>query len=125
MPVRTSRSIPVTVAPTELSFRFSDDQLQKRLVTLLEREGSIPYRLGKDDTLFFSEQDEERMENEFINRIRDSVFADWKLLFSPNDYISVYRAYMSSHNVPFKEELFHDKVTFLMPRTYRPSSWRI
>lgn len=125
MPVRTSRSLPITVAPAELSFRFSDDKLQKQLITLLKLKGSITYRLDKDDTIFFSEKDEERVENEFINKIRDSVFANWKLLFSPNDHISVYKAYMSSHNIPFREEVFNDKITFLMPRMYRPSSWKI
>jgi hypothetical protein len=57
--------------------------------------------------------------------IRNEVFPSWQILTCPKDWIERYRQYMTQHDIPFTEELANHELWFLIPRKYRPHSWKI
>jgi hypothetical protein len=106
------------------SFKFVDDQLNRKLIGRL-KESDIKHLVDKSGVVHYSAGDEEAMENDLIRAIRDQVFRSWQILSCPKDWIEQYRDYMIQHEIPFSEELIDNQLCFLIPRRYRPDSWRI
>ena len=106
------------------SFKFVDDVFNRRLIELLTRN-RLEHFVGKDGFIRYSPQDVERMENELIRSVRDGVFPSWQIISCPKDWAERYKAYMIQHKVPFAEELIDTQLCFLIPRAYRPHSWRL
>ncbi len=106
------------------SFRFADDELNDRLIALLKKS-EIRHLVGKDGILHYSAGDEELVENDMISSIRNQVFPSWQVLSCPKDWTERYRQYMTQHHIPFTEELTDNQLCFLIPRKYRPHSWKM
>jgi hypothetical protein len=110
--------------PLSLSFRFADDELNDKLIDLVKKN-RIKHSVDDGGIVHFSPDDEDVMENTLICSIRDDVFTSWQVLSCPRDWTDCYREYMAQHDVPFHEELIDDGVCFLIPRRYRPNSWKL
>ncbi len=106
------------------SFRFSDEKLNRRLISLLQRHG-VRHSVGKNGAVRYAPEDTELVENELIASIRDKVFSSWQIISCPKDCAEHYRNYITKHGVPYVEELIDDQLCFLIPRTYRPHSWKL
>ena len=105
------------------SFKFMDDRLQRRLLTLLNRE-SVPCRVDNRGVVHYSSTIERLVQNELISAIRSQAFPKWQILTCPKDWLSRYRKYMVARRIPFQEELSDGQVWFLLPQKYRPHSWK-
>ena len=106
------------------SFQYSDDALNRELIGLLKRAG-IDHSLDEDGVIRYSSDEHEFVENELINAIRDRVFPSWQVLTCPEDWIARYRNYMNRRQIPFREEWNDGSLWFLIPRKYRPNSWKL
>jgi hypothetical protein len=101
-----------------------NDKLNLRLVGLLKK-ANIDYALGRDGVIHYSSRDEAVVGNELIRTIRKEVFPDWQLLSCPKDWVERYKRYMTDKHVEFSEELINNQQCFLLPRKYRPHSWKV
>jgi hypothetical protein len=108
---------------SECSFKFLDEELNRRLVSSLKR-ARVPHRLDGSNAVHFSNHDEGAIENDVISPIRSSVFEQWQVLTCPADWVPRYKAYMLGHGVPFKEELIDGNVAFLLPGNVKPHHWQ-
>jgi len=106
------------------SFKFIDDNLNQRLLSLLKK-AKIKYDVDHDGMIHYSRADEETVGNKLLYSIRTKVFPAWQLLSCPPDWTERYKRYMIQHGIPFREELFNDQLDFLLPREYRPHSWNL
>jgi hypothetical protein len=106
------------------SFRFVDNDLNQELIGLLKKS-TVDHSIDKDGVVRYSTADEERVENDLICSIRDKVFPSWKIITCPSDWTASYKEYMSRHGIPFWEELSDGALWFLIPRKYRPHSWKL
>lgn len=106
------------------SFKFMNDKLNLRLIGLLKR-ANIDYVVDRDGAIRYSSKDEEVVGNELIRTIRNEVFSPWQLLSCPKEWIERYKQYMRQKHVDFSEELINDQLCFLLPRKYRPHSWKL
>ena len=106
------------------SFKFLDSALNHELIMLLKR-AKIEHRVDSDGTIHYSKDDEDTVDNDLICSIRDKVFASWQVLTCPRDWGARYKEYMKQHAVPFLEERSNGELWFLIPRKYRPHSWRL
>ena|SRR5437868_10534623 len=106
------------------SFKFLDDDLNRRLIGLLKSAG-VKHAVDKAGVVSYSPTDEEVVENDLICSIRDQVFSSWQILTCPNGWIARYKRYMNEHGIPFSEELSNKEVWFLIPRKHRPHSWKL
>ena len=111
------------------SFRFRDDRLNRELIDLLKRAeiSSFPSTRTKvSSTLFGAALRRSGQEAPAtVGSIRGKVFRSWQVLTCPSDWITRYRDYMSSRDIPFVEELSAGELWFLIPRAYRPHSWKL
>src|SRR5262245_49450724 len=106
------------------SFRFVDDKLNQRLITLLKRN-EIFHNVDKNGSIHYAPSDEELVENELICSIRDDLYPVWKIICCPGDWADSYKNYMVKHGVPFFEELIDNQLCYLIPRKYRPHAWKL
>lgn len=106
------------------SFRFADDTLNRRLITLLKKR-AIGHAVGRNGVIHYSPDDAECVENILIDSIRSSVFPFWQVLTCPEDWTRRYRDYMTRHAIPFTEEISDGQLWFLLPRRYRPHAWKL
>ena len=106
------------------SFKFLDDGLNRRLVGLLNAAG-IDHSLDEDGVVHYSASAWEVVENDLICSIRDQVYPSWRVLTCPREWIDCYRDYMSRHAVPYELEQCDGELWFLIPRKYRPHSWKL
>ncbi len=106
------------------SFKFLDDGLHRELIALLQK-AEIDHSLDKDGVVHCSSDDEEVVENDLICSIRSRVFASWQVVTCPPDWIARYKEYMRRHAIPFQEELSNGELWFLIPRKYRPLTWKL
>jgi hypothetical protein len=107
-----------------LSFRFADEDLNRRLIALLKKK-EIRHFVDEHEVIHYSREDEDSVENNLIRSIRNRVFSSWRVLTCPTDWTDRYRQYMSRHDIPFKEELIDGQSWFLLPRKYRPQRWKL
>ncbi len=108
----------------DYSFKFVDDTLNRQLVALLRRSGAR-FRVDSKGTIRYSKNDVEFIENDVISRVRTSVFPTWQIISCPSNWAPRYKEYMLQRNVPFVEELIDNQLCFLIPRIYRPHSWKL
>ncbi len=106
-----------------LSFRFVDEDLNRRLIARL-KGSEIRHTVDEEGTIHYSPDDEEVVENEFVGALRSRVFRPWQVLTCPKEWIDRYRNYMIRNDIPFREELAGGQVWFLIPRKYRPHLWK-
>jgi hypothetical protein len=106
------------------SFRFLDDGLDRKLVVLLNRT-EIDHSIDEDGVVHYAAADQEIVETDLICSIRDQVFSSWRIVTCPSDWIACYRDYMSRREIPFREELSDGQLWFLLPRKYRPHTWKL
>ena len=97
--------------------------LQARVIDESSRQESLARQ--REEGLERVRDCEERVENEIIGPMRDEKFSSWQLLFCPPSWAARYKAYMSRHNVPFEEQWVDDGPCFLIPKQYRPHTWRL
>jgi hypothetical protein len=109
---------------TKLSFRFVNDKLNQRFVALINKAG-IDHTVDRDGCVHYSPKDEEVVGNDLICSLRNDVFSSWQILSCPKDWVERYKQYMDLHHVPFSVELINEQVSFLIPRRYRPHSWKL
>jgi hypothetical protein len=107
-----------------LSFRFLDDKINDRFIRLLESNG-VAHSVDRRGIVHYRSENEDVVENEVLAKVRDRVFSRWQVLSCPHETVAGYREYMSHHEIPFVEELIDGEVGFLLPRKYRPHSWKI
>jgi hypothetical protein len=107
-----------------LSFRFVEDDLNRRLITLL-KENAIRHSVDKNGVIHYSPDDEESVENDLISSIRNCVFPSWQVLSCPKNWTKRYKEYMTEHDIPFKEELIDGQLWFLLPQKHRPQRWKL
>jgi hypothetical protein len=69
--------------------------------------------------------DTELVENELIASVRDVVFFPWQIISCPKDWTQRYKNYMRKHGIPYVEELIDNQLCFLIPRAFRPHSWKL
>jgi hypothetical protein len=110
--------------PAMQSFRFVDDDLQRQFRALLKTSG-IDHTVEKDGAVVYKRDDEEIVENELISSIRNRIFGAWQILSCPKDWTNRYRAYMKENDIPYAEEITDQEICFLIPRRYRPHSWKL
>jgi hypothetical protein len=106
------------------SFRFIDDDLNRRLIARLAKSGAR-HSVDKHGVIHYSSDDVELVENEVISSIRSEVFPSWQVLTCPEECAGPYKAYMTEHGIPFSEELEDDRRWFLIPGKYRPFAWKL
>jgi len=106
------------------SFRFANAKLNECFIARLKKAG-IVYAIDRDGVVHYSQHDEEVVENELICSIRNEVFSSWHVLSCPKDWTERYEQHMKRHHVPFSQELINDHVCYLIPRKYRPHSWKL
>ena len=106
------------------SFKFMNDKLNLRLIGLLKK-ANIDHIVGRDGVIRYSSRDEKLVGNELIRTIRNEVFSAWQLLSCPKDWVERYKRYMTHKHVEFSEELINNQLCFLLPRKYRPHSWKL
>ncbi len=109
---------------TSYSFRFMDDDLNRRLLSLL-KSAHVEHRVGPDGVIYYSRDDEETVGNRLLYEVRSKVFPEWQLLSCPRDWTERYKRYMVHHGIPFRQELFNDELGFFLPRNHRPHSWNL
>lgn len=109
---------------TTHSFRFVDDDLNLRLIALIKRSG-VAHAVGKNGVVRYPARSEDVVENELICSVRDAVFPSWQVLSCPSQWVDRYKSYMTRRHVPFVEELGDNQLWFLIPRRYRPHSWKL
>jgi hypothetical protein len=106
------------------SFKFLNDRLNLRLIGLMKK-ANIDYVIDRNGAIRYSRHDEEIVGNELIRTIRNEVFSAWQVLSCPKDWTERYKEYMTKKRVEFAEELINDQLCFLLPRKYRPHSWKL
>ena len=106
------------------SFKFLDDDLNRDLLTLLKK-AKIAHSVDEDGLVHYFEGDTQDVENDLICSLRDKVFPSWALQTCPSEWIESYKDYMRRHDVPFKEELSDGELWFLIPRRFRPHTWKL
>src|SRR5450755_3434804 len=110
--------------PKTYTFKFLDEKLNRKLIALVKKS-PVKHSIGNDGVLHYSSADEEVVGNGLISSIREAVFPSWQILSCPEDWIERYKRYMNQHDVPFAEELIDNQLCFLLPRKYRPHSWKL
>jgi len=118
-----ARYLPGTVGKTH-SFKFLDPSLNRELADTLKKH-HIDHSIDENGVVHYSTDDDEVVENDVICSIRDKTFRSWQVLTCPSDWVARYRDYMNCHGIPFREELSNGEAWFLIPRKYRPHTWRL
>ena len=106
------------------SFKFMKDARNNRFIASLKK-AKIRHTVDNRGIVRYAPADEEFVEDNIISSIRDQVFSSWQILCCPKDWAQAYRDYMLARGVPFAEELIDNELCFLIPRRYRPHSWKV
>ena len=107
------------------SFKFSDENLNNRLITLLKEEAQDRHTVDEDGLVHYSHDEEDLIGNDLICSVRDGVFPSWQVISFPEDWTESYWQYMAAHNIPFRGEIRDGRLRFLIPGNYRPHSWKL
>ena len=108
----------------DYSFKFISEDLNRRLIDLLKKSGA-KFTVDSRGVVHYSKEQERFIENEVIAQIRGTVFTKWQIISCPSGWAPRYKQYMLQHEVPFAEELIDNQSCFLIPRAYRPHSWKL
>jgi hypothetical protein len=107
-----------------ISFRFAEDELNRRLIALLKKN-NVRHSVDEKGVIHYSPEDEESVGNYLIGSVRKDVFPSWQVLSCPAEWAERYKRYMKRREIPFKEELTDGQLCFLLPRRYRPHAWKL
>ena len=107
-----------------ITFKFVNEKLNHSLILLLKK-AKLKFKISAQNLIHYATQDEERIENEIICKIRDKAFPTWQLLSCPAEAAPLYKQYMVSHQIPYEIELCDSEIGFLLPRSYRPHAWKL
>jgi hypothetical protein len=105
------------------SFKFLDNKLNQQLIGLLKKS-KIGHSVDKIGVIHYSVNDQEAVDD-LICSVRNKVFEPWQILTFPNDWTKRYLEYMDRRGIPFREELSDGELWLLLPRNYRPHSWKL
>lgn len=108
----------------EYTFRFVDEELNGKLLTLLEK-AAVEHTVDNNGVVHYSIADEDRIGNELICSIRDRQFPSWQIVDCPPEWVDSYKEYMRQRDICFVEELTDGRVSFLISDHYRPGSWKL
>jgi hypothetical protein len=106
------------------TFKFVNAELNRRFLALVKKAG-IRCLIDNEGAVHYAPADEEVVENDLIRSIRDEAFSSWQILSCPKDWANRYKDYMIRQDVSFVEELIGGQLCFLIPRRYRPHSWKL
>jgi hypothetical protein len=106
------------------SFKFLDNRLNRQLVDLLKKS-KIDHSIDENGVIHYSSDVQEVVENDLIGSVRSKVFRPWQVLTFPNDWSRRYLEYMRRRCIPFREELSNGELWLLLPRKYRPQTWKL
>jgi hypothetical protein len=106
------------------SFRYLDEKLNRHLIHELEAAG-VTFTVDDEGMIYYGADHIEIIENAVLSRFRTRIYPKWQIISCPSDWTESYRKYMFLHEVPFTEELIDRQVCFLIPRNYRPHSWKL
>ena len=106
------------------SFKFLDHRLNQQLVGLLKKS-KIDHSIDENGVIHYSADVQEVVENVLICSVRNKVFRPWQILTFPNDWTRRYLEYIRRRGIPFREELSNGELWLLLPRKYRPHSWKL
>jgi hypothetical protein len=81
--------------------------------------------VDREGVVHYFPDDAETVENELLRTVRDSVFPSWQIISCPEDWANRYKVYMRQHAIPFEEEVIDHQLCFLIPRKYRPHTWKL
>lgn len=104
------------------SFRFADDDLNSKLLSLLGAT-NVPFVVDERYVVHYPSAYEDTVENDVICSVRDAAFPSWQLLSCPRNWVRRYRAFMRAHRIPFRGELIDEQESFLIPGRYQPHAW--
>lgn len=107
-----------------IRFKFIDNSANKVFLRLLKQSG-LKHRVDKDGMAQYSATIEKEVENEVIGQVRSRIFDSWQVLSCPADWVSRYRNYMKRHDIAYVEEMLDDEIDFLIPKSYRPHTWKL
>lgn len=108
----------------DTSFRFVDERLNRQFVARM-KQSRLQFVVDDDGTVYYSSEDEARVEKDVLSPIRTEVFSSWQILSCPENWAESYVSYMRKHRVPFRQELINHELCFLIPGELRPHSWRL
>ena len=106
------------------SFKFLQGSRNNRFIANLKK-AKIRHTVDNRGNVHYAAEDEEVVEDNIISSIRSEVFSSWQILCCPKDWARAYRDYMTARHIPFAEELIDNQPCFLIPRKYRPHSWKL
>jgi hypothetical protein len=107
------------------SFRFMDDSLNRKLIKLLQLKARGRFEIQPDGTIRYPREEEDLIGNDVICAVRNAAFPTWQVLSCPADWIDSYRSYMAEKKIPYREEIRDRSLRLLIPRNYRPHSWKL
>jgi hypothetical protein len=107
------------------SFRFADADLNEKLIALLKKRANGKFSVDAKRVVHYSHEHEDLIGNELICAIRAGAFSSWQIVSFPVGWTDSYKHYMTEHGVPFREELRDNELRFLIPRSFRPHSWKL
>jgi hypothetical protein len=105
------------------TFKFVDQKLQRQLLRELKKAKAV-YWVDADDAIQYSDDQVDLIENRVLSAVRGRAFQRWQILSCPAGWSHRYKEYMVQHQIPFVEELIDNRLCFLLPRAYRPHSWK-
>lgn len=104
-------------------FRFVDSALNRLFIARVKKS-LIAHFIDENCVVHYPQESEAVMENDIITSVRNRVFPRWQVLTCPPDWVERYRHYMTTHGIPFREELSNNELWFLIPRECRPHQWK-
>jgi hypothetical protein len=107
------------------SFRFMDDSLNRELIGLLQSKAHGRFEVDPDGTIRYPREEEDLIGNDLICAVRNAAFPTWQIVSCAAEWIDSYKSYMAEKKIPFREEIRDQSLRFLIPRNYRPHSWKL
>ena len=105
-----------------ITFRFVDPKLNDAFIRLIHENLQVPVEKSQ---LVCPEELEEKFMG-YLAEFRRSLFEDWQVLNIPmKDYYYLFKRYMIERNIPYVEEYEDHEIQFLLPKSYKPRTWRI
>jgi len=102
-----------------------DDVLNRKLLALLSSKAKGKFTVDASRVVHYSHNDEDLIGNDIICAVRAAAFPSWQLVMFPADWAGSYTDYMVKHDIPFREEVRDGQLRLLIPRRFRPHSWKL
>jgi len=102
-----------------------DEALHQKLLALLRTKAKGKFTVDVNRVVHYSHDHEDLIGNDIICAVREEAFPSWQLVMFPAHWAQSYKDYMTAHDIPFREELRDGQLRLLIPRRYRPHSWKL